>query len=257
MTTVLQAASDDGVLTLTLNRPEQMNSLSQDLIVALHEQIAAVADDRSVRVVVITGAGKAFCAGADLIEAGANATDPVAFRTQLTAWRAAFAAIGLCPKPVIAAVNGIALAGGIELALSCDLIVASERARLGDGHVKYGLVPGGGGSQRLTDAVGSRWARWLMYSGELLPAARAEDIGLVQQIFPAETFAADVAAFAATLARRSARAVAFMKRMSRPSVSDDGLDLEIEAAISVVGGVEAREGLAAFAAKREPDFSRF
>jgi enoyl-CoA hydratase/carnithine racemase len=255
MNDVLLRQNRAGVLLLTLNRPDQMNALSIDLVAALHGSVLRASQDPAVRVIVITGAGRAFCAGADLIEAATASGDPAAFRGQLYAWRAAFLAITQSPKPVIAATNGVTLAGGLELALACDFIVASDRARLGDGHITYGLVPGGGGSARLTDAVGSRWARWLMYTGELLEARRAREIGLVHEVFPADSFIDDTMAFASAIARRSARALGFMKRMSRPRmVTDDGLDLEIESAVLVVGDVDAQEGLAAFAAKREPNF---
>ncbi|HZB48119.1 MAG TPA: enoyl-CoA hydratase/isomerase family protein [Mycobacteriales bacterium] len=246
----------DGVLTLRLNRAEALNALSGELVAGLAAGVAGAAADDAVRVVVITGSGRAFCAGADLREARELVGDAAAFRGWLLEWRAAFDSFERCGKPVIAAVNGLALAGGLELALSCDLIVASDAAGIGDAHVRYGLVPGGGGSQRLPDAVGTRWARWLMYTGETLDAATAHRIGLVQQVFPAASFDADVAAMAATMARRSTAALAFMKRASRTRlVTDDGLDLEIEAAARVVTGPDAREGLAAFVEKREPRFA--
>jgi enoyl-CoA hydratase/carnithine racemase len=254
MSEVLRCESNDGVLLLTLNRPNDMNALSSALVGALKTAVDQAAIDPDVKVLIITGGGRAFCAGADLIEAGEVATTADGFRAMVLPWRDAFSAIERCPKPVIAAVNGIALAGGLELALACDLIVASDAARLGDGHIRYGLVPGGGASQRLPHAIGSRQARWLMYSGELLDVRRAEAIGLVQKVFPAESFTADVRDMAVQLARRSGAALAFMKRMSAPSLSDDGLDLEIETAARVVTGADAREGLAAFAEKREPVF---
>ena len=146
-------------------------------------------------------------------------------------------------KPVIAALNGLTLAGGLELALAADFMVASSSARVGDVHATFGLVPGGGGSQRLTDAVGSRTARWLMFTGETLDAEQARSIGLVHDIFDADTFVDDVWAFATKIASRSATGLAFMKRMSRPrAITDDGLDLEIDAAAHLVVGLDAREG---------------
>jgi enoyl-CoA hydratase/carnithine racemase len=254
MTEVLRCELTDGVLALTLNRPNDMNALSSALVAALRTAIDEAALNPHVKVVIVTGEGRAFCSGADLIEAAEVAKSVEAFRAMVLPWRDTFTAIEQCSKPVIAAVNGIALAGGLELALACDLIVASEAARLGDGHIRYGLVPGGGASQRLPHAVGSRQARWLMYSGDVLDARQAESIGLVQKVFPAASFTADVHEIALRMARRSGMALAFMKRMSAPHLSDDGLDLEIESAARVVTGADAREGLAAFAAKREPIF---
>lgn len=244
-----------GVVRLTIRRPEQMNAISTGVVDDLQRHLADIAARPDDRVVVLTGAGRAFCAGADLIEAEGLIGDPAAFRRWLLSWREAFRALETCPKPVIAAVQGLALAGGLELALSCDVIVASDRATLGDVHARYGLVPGGGGSQRLPDAVGTRRARWLMYTGATLTAAEAADWGLVQQVFPADGFEARVAELAAAMAARSQPSLAFMKRTTASRLVDDrGLDLEIEAAVHVLAGPDAVEGLAAFREKREPAF---
>ncbi|MEO5664702.1 MAG: enoyl-CoA hydratase/isomerase family protein, partial [Nocardioides sp.] len=232
------------------------NALSGELVAALGEALARCRADAEVRVVVITGAGRAFCAGADLIEAAEVTQDSAAFRELLLSWKSAFSAMGASPKPVIAALNGLTLAGGLELALSADFMVASSKAKIGDVHANFGLVPGGGGSQRLTDAIGSRAARWLMFTGETLDAERARSLGLVHDVFAAETFLEDVWAMATTMAARSATGLAFMKRMSSPrGVTDDGLDLEINAAAHLVVGPDAREGLAAFGEKRSPHFT--
>lgn len=245
----------DRVLWVTLNRPEQMNALSGPLMTEFRDAIVSAQSDSEVHVVVVTGAGRAFCAGADLAEAKKNLADPASFRKGLFVWRDAFAAIASCSKPVIAAVNGAALAGGIELALACDLIVASSQAKLGDVHARYGLIPGGGGSQRLPDAVGTRWARWLMFTGEVLDADQALRIGLVQAVYEHEAFHSSVQDLCAVMGRRSGPGLAFMKRMSAsPRVTEMGIDLELEAAVHVVSGPDAQEGLAAFEAKREPEF---
>ncbi|MEO5666041.1 MAG: enoyl-CoA hydratase/isomerase family protein [Nocardioides sp.] len=256
MSDVLTVEQRGGVALLTLNRPDQMNALSGELVAALGEALARCRADAQVRVVVITGSGRGFCAGADLIEAAEVTRDPAAFRELLLSWKAAFSAMDASPKPVIAALNGLTLAGGLELALAADFMVASSAAKIGDVHANFGLVPGGGGSQRLTDAVGSRAARWLLFTGETLDAEQARSIGLVQDVFAADTFLDDVWAFATTMASRSATGLAFMKRMSRPrAITDDGLDLEIEAAAHLVVGSDAREGLTAFSEKRSPHFT--
>ncbi|QTI69942.1 enoyl-CoA hydratase/isomerase family protein [Gordonia polyisoprenivorans] len=256
MSNVVTAEQRGGVALLTLNRPDQMNALSAELVAALGQELARCSADTQVRVVVITGAGRAFCAGADLIEAAEVTRDSAAFRQLLLSWKSAFSAMDASPKPVIAALNGLTLAGGLELALAADYMVASSAAKIGDVHANFGLVPGGGGSQRLTDAVGSRAARWLMFTGETLDAEQARSIGLVQDVFSADTFLDDVWAFGTKMASRSATGMAFMKRMSRPrAITDDGLDLEIDAAAHLVVGPDAREGLAAFAEKRPPHFT--
>lgn len=254
MTDLIRADQRGGVRLLTLNRPEQMNSLSTDLVAALDVAVRDADADPSVRVVHLTGAGRAFCAGADLIEARALTQSAADFRQWLQLWRRTFEFFGECRKPVVALVNGLALAGGLELALSCDYIVASSAAKIGDVHANYGMVPGGGGSQRLTDAVGSRFARWLMFTGEMLTAERAAAIGLAQQVVAAETFSEDCWAMGQTMAARSQPGLAFMKRMSKPGITGDGLALEIEAAAHLIVAPDAQEGLAAFGEKRRPDF---
>lgn len=245
----------DRVLVVALDREKQMNALSRKLIAELGEAIAVASTDRGISIVIISGSGSTFSAGADLKEALEFSKDQRLFRDAIIEWRDVFTSIEECPKPVIAGVNGIAIAGGLELALSCDLIVASSKAKLGDAHIKYGLVPGGGGSQRLPDAIGSRRARWLMYSGELLTADQAKDWGLVQEVFNSETFREDCLAFAEGLSKLSSPALAFMKRHTTSRcVSRDGLDLEIEAAVHVIFGADAQEGLRAFVDHRNPLF---
>lgn len=246
----------DRVLWLTLDRPDQMNALCTPLMAELRDAIHTAAGDDTVHVIVVTGAGRAFCAGADLAEAQQTLATPATFRQSLLSWRDAFAAIAECSKPVIAAVNGVALAGGIELALACDVIVATRSAKLGDVHARYGLVPGGGGSQRLPDAVGTRWARWLMYTGEVLSADDARKIGLVQAVYQDEEFTESVRSLTDTMSHRSGPGLAFMKRLSAsPRVTEAGINLELEGAVHLVTGPDAQEGLAAFIGKRDPEFT--
>jgi len=245
-----------GVVLLRLNRPDQMNALSAGLVRRLRDELDAAGRDPSARVLIITGEGRAFSAGADLKESSVSLQNPLRFREVLRSWRDAFLAIETLDMPVIAGVNGVALAGGLELALSCDVVVAAPRARLGDAHINYGLVPGGGGSQRLVDAVGSRWARWMMYTGAILEPEQALAIGLVQQILPADAFVDELVSLGSTIAARSADALTFMKRMTRPrGVTIDALDHEIESAIHVITAPNAREGFAAFVEGRAPQFT--
>lgn len=254
MVDVVLREQRDGVLLLTLNRPDQLNALSGELVRALG---AAIEDARAedVRVVVITGQGRAFCAGADLLEAQSIVAVAADFRSWLLLWRRVFDSLEDLDKPIIAALNGLTFAGGLELALACDVMVATRSAKIGDVHANYGLIPGGGGSQRLPDAVGSRWARWLMYSGEVLPAEQAFSIGLVQKVFDDATFTDDIWAMAAKMAARSAPGLALMKRLSRSRwVDDRGLALEIEAAAHLIVADDSREGFAAFRDKRAPKF---
>jgi enoyl-CoA hydratase/carnithine racemase len=256
MSDVLLRDKTDGVLRITLNRPEQKNALDSALISALALALADADRDDGVRVIVMSGAGDAFCAGADLKEVEVAARDSATFRTWLRGWTDTFRAAETCSKPVIAAVNGVAVAGGLELALASDVIVASDRARFCDAHIRHGLVPGGGGTQRLPAAIGTRWARWMMYTGVTLDAAQAAAIGLVQLVVPAEQFETEIDDLARTMASRSAVALSFMKRMTASKmVSVDMLEMEAEVAAHLVAGPDAREGLIAFKEKRAPVFS--
>lgn len=255
MTDFLSLERIERVLVVTLDRPDQMNALSRGLIAELHAVIVDAAADESVHAIVLTGAGTAFSAGADLKEALVSVRDPAAFRSTIVTWRDAFRAIELCPKPVVAGLNGVTIAGGLELALACDVMVAARSARVGDGHIKYGLVPGGGGSQRLPDAIGTRAARWLMYTGKLLDAEASLELGLVQQVLDDDGFREQLIELALQLSRSSLPALAFMKRQTRSSaVTLESLDLEIEAAVHVVTGPDAKEGLEAFTERRAPRF---
>jgi enoyl-CoA hydratase/carnithine racemase len=256
VTDVLVRELADGVLRLKLNRPNQKNALNAALIAALSQSLVDASADASVRVVVVGGTGDAFCSGADLVEVEVASRESATFRGWLRAWSGAFRAAELCTKPVIGAVNGVAVAGGLELALACDVIVASDRARFCDAHIRYGLVPGGGGTQRLPAAIGTRWARWMMYTGETLDAASALAIGLVQRVIPAQEFDTEVEKLALTLASRSAVALSFMKHMTTSKlVSTELLDMEAEVAAHLVTGPDAREGLMAFKERRTPIFA--
>lgn len=254
MSSLVDVTTQGRVATFSLNRPHEMNALSTALLTELADAFRAAASDE-VGVIVLAAHGRAFCAGADLSEARALSTDVHGFVNLVANWGDTFAVIEQCPKPVIGAVHGLAVAGGLELALCCDFIVAAESARLGDGHINFGLVPGGGGSRRLPRAVGVRQARRLMYSGSLVTAHEALQIGLVQQVLPDDTFATDVAELAATMARRSPPALAFMKRMTVDTeVTEEALRAEALAAAVHTVAPDAQEGLAAFGDKREPRF---
>jgi enoyl-CoA hydratase len=237
-----------------LNRPEAMHAVSTGLIEGLDVAVQA-ARDPDVGAMMIWAQGPTFCAGADLVEANTLTERAQDFRGWITRWRTTFASFELLEKPVVAAVQGLAVAGGIEMVLACDVIVASTAARFGDLHIRTGLVPGGGGSQRLPEAIGTRRARWLMYSGEILDAAEAERLGLVQKLLPEDGFHEAAWGVVDRIANNSPAALAFMKRLSRPgSISDDALEYGVESAVNVVMGPDAQEGIDAFVNKRKPAF---
>lgn len=246
-----------GAVWLTLNRPEVLNSLTPTAVEGLRAGLAAAEADPGVRCVVITGAGRSFCAGTDLgaIRGGQG---PFDLRTFLEQLRDAALAIEASPLPVIAAVNGVACAGGLELVLACDLVVAAEEARIGDAHANYGLVPGGGCSVRLPERVGTVRAKQLLLTGELLPARRLHEWGLVNEVVPGAELTAAVDRIAAVLATRSPLAAARVKRLAaqgRELPRREALDREIDVVVGHAASRDMAEGLAAFAAKRTPVFT--
>jgi enoyl-CoA hydratase len=180
MTDVLLQEDTDGVRVLTLNRPEARNALSTELVVALHAALTAVEAQEEVRVLVLTGADPAFCAGIDLKEAARDGEEY--FRRAGTA--DCIAQVGRMPKPVIGAVNGATFTGGLELALGCDFLIASERAIFADTHARVGILPRGGMTARLPLLVGGAWARRMSMTGQVIDAATAERIGLVTEVVP-------------------------------------------------------------------------
>jgi enoyl-CoA hydratase len=241
---------------LTLNRPEALNALSRALLEALEARTRELAGDPSVRAVVLTGAGRAFAAGADIAEM--RGMSPVEGEAFSRLGHRVMAGLEALPVPVIAAVNGFALGGGCELALACDWIYAAGRARFGQPEVNLGLVPGFGGTTRLARRVGVAWARELVLSGEPVGAEQASRIGLVNRVFEdAEATVAAALAVAETAAKKGPVAVAQAKRLLVEGVDADlrvAHALE-QAAFGLVFATEDRaEGMDAFLAKRDPEF---
>ncbi len=192
---VLTDVRADGVATLRLNRPP-MNALSQALLGQIAAAALAFAADDAVKAVVVLGGEKAFAAGADISEFG----DQVAAKQIGRAFRTAFDALAATPRPVIAAINGFALGGGLELALSCDLRIASDKARVGQPEILLGIIPGAGGTQRLTRLVGPAKAKELVWSGRQVRADEALALGIVDRVVPADELEAQALAWAGELA---------------------------------------------------------
>jgi len=250
----------DGVGWVTLNRPEAMNSLNPQLIREFDQALTAAEEDPEVRVLVVTGAGRGFCAGADLKYVGgeiANSFDEslLAFLREIGA---VFDRLEALPLPTIAAVNGLALAGGLELVLCCDLVVAAESAKLGDAHANYGLLPGGGGSIRLPRKIGPTRAKALLYTGEFLPAEELRACGLVNQVVPLDRLFGAVEQLAASISRKSPLGLRHMKELVAVAEDCDlveGLKQERAAFAEYAQSEDIREGLAAFKEKRSPHFA--
>jgi enoyl-CoA hydratase len=244
-----------GVTLWTLDRPDALNALSSAMLEAIAARAAEVAADRDARAVVITGEGRAFAAGADIEEMRAFSSDQALAFSRLG--HRVCAAIEALPVPVIAAVNGFALGGGCELALACDWIYASEKARFGQPEVNLGVIPGFGGTSRLPRRVGVGWARELVLSGAAISADDARSIGLVNRVFAPEALLDAAIEAAETVAAKGPLAVARAR-----SVLLEGQDVDPRAAhaleqhaFAAVFATEDRaEGMAAFVEKRDPKF---
>ncbi len=248
----------DGVARITLNRPDSLNAIDRETLLDLAAAADDIDKDREVRVVVITGAGRAFCAGADLNYILGTLEGPFKTEQAIRLWHGVFNRIEDITKPVIAAVNGLALAGGLELVMVCDLAVAVESARMGDQHANFGLVPGGGGSQRLPRLVGIRRAKELLLTGRWLSAAEALDIGLVNRVAPAGKLDEVVKEITDDLVKKkSPMASTMIKGLVDKGMQADlrtGLELEVQGILRHFRTEDCQEGIAAFREKRPPVF---
>ena len=247
-----------GALWVRLRREEALNSLDHDVLAGLEAAMDEAEAAGSVRALVLTGSGRAFCAGADLgLIEGAGA-EPGAFERFLAAAGETMTRLERLPLPTIAAINGLALAGGLELVLCCDLALAAAGARIGDAHANYGLLPGGGASVRLPRRVGPALAKQLMFTGAFLEAEELRRSGLLNDVVPAERLEAAVDELVAAIAAKSPLGLRRMKRLL-----DDGLQqppevgLRAELAAQSLHGRSAdmAEGLAAFRENRAPEFT--
>lgn len=246
------------VATLTISRPDARNALNATVRSEFKEAIEGLEEtDIDVRVLVITGddEGGAFVAGADIDEF--RERDQFDQREASTRPRI-YERVADSPFPVIAAINGHALGGGCELSLACDIRIAKEGAKLGQPEINLGLIPGGGGTQRLPKIVGMGQAMKLILSGELIDAREAEDIGLVEETHPEGQFEERLSALAGTIAAKSPKALDHAKRALAASAEmslDAGLDHELELFTSLFATDDMREGIEAFHEDRDPRFT--
>lgn len=241
---------------LTFNRPEKLNALSSAMLDQLESRLDEAESDPAVRVLVLTGAGdRAFIAGADIGEYAAHS--PQEFRAYQYRSRALFTRLARLPKPVIAAVNGYALGGGFEIALCCDVLVASANACFGLPEGQLGLCPGGGGTQRLTRAAGPHAAARLLLFADRLTAQEAHALGLVAMVAEQDALMTSALALADRAARVAPLAAREMKRLIAIAGQvplEAGLDREQEALFTLYGTQDATEGIAAFTGKRPAGF---
>jgi enoyl-CoA hydratase len=250
---VLAARPAPGVMLLTLNRPDKLNALSKQLLSQLAGHLGDAEADGTIGCVILTGAGRAFAAGADisdmLVRGAASYADPA----RLENWRS----IEAFAKPIIAAVNGYALGGGLELALLCDIIVASDTARFGTPEIKIGSFPGDGGTQRLPRLVGRSFAMQMVLTGEMVSADLAERKGLVSEVVAPERLLPRAVELAGTIATKSVAITPYAKRAVRAADEyglAEGLLLEHRLTLEAFAKDDRMEGLRAFAEKREPVF---
>ncbi len=243
----------DRVALVRLNRPEALNALNQQLIAELDEALTAFEADPGIGCVVLTGSEKAFAAGADIKEMRDKSYVDALLQDFISRWDC----VARARKPIIAAVAGFALGGGSELAMMCDFILAAESANFGQPEIKLGVIPGAGGTQRLTRAIGKAKAMDLVLTGRMMGAEEAERAGLVARILPAETLVAEALKVAGSIAGMSLPAVISAKdavNQAFETTLAEGVKYERRSFYALFATQDQKEGMAAFVEKRKPTF---
>ena len=244
----------DGIATITLNRPDSLNALNLTVLEDVTAAAAAADADDAIRAIILTGSGKAFAAGAD-IKQMASLDFATAYRKN---WFAGWTRLDEVSKPIIAAVNGFALGGGCELAMMADILVASEKAKFGQPEINLGVLPGMGGSQRLTRAIGKAKAMDLCLTGRMMDAEEAERSGLVARVVAHDSLIEEAESIAATIASKSLIASSMVKEAVNAAFEttlQQGLTFERRLFHSSLATNDQSEGMAAFVEKRKPNFT--
>ena len=241
------------VALIQLNRPKELNALNLQLMGEIRDTLKELDNDDGIRVIIITGNERAFAAGADIKQMAGKSTIDMWKVDQFSTWDQ----INKTRKPIIAAVSGFALGGGCELAMTCDMIVASESAQFGQPEIKIGVMPGAGGTQRLTKALGKAKAMEMVLTGKFISAEEAESLGLVNRVVPTELYLSEATKLASEIASMSPIATQMAKESVKRSFEvhlEEGLHFERKNFYMLFSSNDQKEGMNAFVEKRKPDF---
>ena len=255
MYNMLKKEVNEGLAIVTIDRPEALNALNNALLSELKEMFTELRDDDTVRAIILTGAGKAFVAGADI--AAMNAMTPIEGRQMMVLGHSVMDLIEEIEKPVIAAVNGFALGGGCELSMACDIRIASEKAKFGQPETGLGIIPGFGGTQRLPRLVGRSMAKYLLFTSDVIGADRALEIGLVEFVVPAESLMEEAEKMARKIMANGPIAVGLVKKAVNKGYDlpiKEATQLEIELETVAFATEDKTEGMTAFQEKRDKHF---
>ncbi|MBX3081744.1 MAG: enoyl-CoA hydratase/isomerase family protein [Anaerolineae bacterium] len=251
--TILTERTDDGVGIVRLNRPKQLNALNATVMRELTDALLEFDKDDAIRCLLITGDDRAFAAGADIKEMAAASAVDMFTRDTISLWDR----VTKLTKPLIGVVSGWCLGGGMELAMACDMLVASESAKFGQPEVTIGVIPGAGGTQRLTRAVGKALAMEMILNNRTLTAAEAANFGLVNRIYPVESYFAEALKLAQDIAKRAPLAVRLAKEAINKAFEtglSEGIDYERRAFYFLFASEDQKEGMTAFVEKRDPQW---
>ena len=241
------------IALIQLNRPKELNALNLQLMGEIRDSLKELDQDDEVRVIIISGDERAFAAGADIKQMAGKSTIDMWKVDQFSTWDQ----INKTRKPIIAAVSGFALGGGCELAMTCDMIVASETAQFGQPEIKIGVMPGAGGTQRLTKALGKAKAMELVLTGKFISAEEALGYGLINKVVPVEVYLKEAVSLASEIAAMSPIAVQMAKEAVKRSFEvplEEGLHFERKNFYMLFSSEDQKEGMNAFVEKRKPDF---
>ena len=255
MYTMLKKEVNEGLAIVTIDRPEALNALNNALLQELKDMFTELRDDEEVRAIILTGAGNAFVAGADI--AAMNAMTPIEGREMMILGHSLMDLIEDMEKPVIAAVNGFALGGGCELSMACDIRIASEKAKFGQPETGLGIIPGFGGTQRLPRLVGKSMAKYLLFTSDVIDAERAEQIGLVEKVVPVGALMEEAEKVARRIMANGPIAVGLVKKAVNKGYDlplREATSLEIELETVAFSTEDKTEGMTAFQEKRDKHF---